>query len=587
MALHRQSVLIIIFITLMAFANVLSNGFVGDDYLVIVDNALYETWENFPQLFTSRYITDAGGVFNFAHFSHTGSVAYRPVLSATFFFDYWLWQRNAFGYHLHNLCLHVFNAVLVYFILFLISKNFPLALLGAVLFAVHPVKSEAVSSIGYRADILASFFFLSAFLSYIRQNQCRGFKHALMGGVAHAAFFLAVFSKESAVVFIGILMAFDRLVKNEKGGRILKHLYGRYLGYVLITVFYLYVYLRVFPNSALAHVSLLGENIPAHVHSALNILVHYLAGFVWPLSVKALPPGYVPPADGHGTWFWLALFIFLTYRFCRWTRGLGDREAQTAAFFVAWFLIALVPVANLIPLVNPMAYRFMYLPSVGFLAAAAVILNASAMSLDQFFRSSWVGMALRGGIVILCMTVTFSLNMAWRSNLVMAAMMVRDFPASPLGYLHLGMAYFKTGAVDKAEAALQESLAKGMKDPRGYYFLGLCYFNDWAAAKPYYEESIRLFPRFALSYTGLGRIYVLSGRYAEAVPYLEKAVMLAPSYSAYGYLIQSYLRLNRPEEAWAVYQQAQGMLKQESQRASLERLMKEGKNWKGAVDIGI
>lgn len=591
---HRQSVLIIALASLIAFSNALSNGFVGDDHLIVVNNTFYETWANFPKLFApGKYITDSDEAFNFESFSHTGSVAYRPVLSATFFFDYWLWQRAAFGYHLHNVVLHVLNAVFVYFIFFLILKDPALSLFGAVLFAVHPLKSEAVCAIGYRADLLAAFFFLLAFLSYILRERCgaagrlpSGWKRKVIEALSHAALLLALFSKESAVVFLGMLAAYDVLVRKEKMSDALKHFYGRYLGYLLITLFYLYIYFYVFRNSAMDNARLLGGNVFTHATVAIDIFVQYLTGFILPLTVKVLPPLYAPPAAGYAAWAGLILFIFLTYKICR--------KEKTAVFFAVWFLIALIPVANIIPLINPMAYRFLYLPSVGFLAAAAVLLNAWGVSLDKFLRSVSrsgagvrVGAALRWGIVALCAIATLSLNMAWKSNLVMATMMARDFPTNPIGYLHLGMEYFRIGAVDKAREALEKGFALGMDDPRGYYFMGLCYFNDWRRSGPYYEKSIRLFPSYALSYVGLGRIYVLGGHYAEAIPYLEKAIALSPSYAGYGYLIQAYQRTGRPDDALAAYHQAQGAFKEGSHLESLEKFIKEGKDLKGSVDIGI
>lgn len=589
MAVHRQSVLIIILVSLITFSNALSNGFVGDDHLIVVNNAFYETWANFPKLFAPGYITDSDEAFNLESFSHTGSVAYRPVLSTTFFIDYWFWQRLAFGYHLDNVAVHVLNAILVYFIFFLILKDPSLSLFGAVLFAVHPLKSEAVCAIGYRADLLAAFFFLLAFLSYIGQPS--GGKRKAVEALSHAALLLALFSKESAVVFVGVLAAYDVLVKKEKTLDVLKHFYGRYFGYLLITLSYLYVYFYIFRNSAMDNARLSGGTIFTHATFAVDIFVQYLAGFILPLTVKILPPLYAPPAAAYAAWAGLALFIFLTYQICR--------KEKTAGFFVAWFLIAMVPVANIILLVNPMAYRFLYLPSVGFLAVAAILLAKWGVSLDKLLRSAplhgaeWsgagvrVGAAMRWGIVALCAATTLSLNMAWKSNLVMAAMMARDFPASPIGYLHLGMEYFKSGAVDKAREALEKGFELGMDDPRGYYFMGLCYFHDWRRSGPYYEKSIRLFPRYALSYVGLGRIYVLGGHYAEAIPCLEKAVALSPSYTGYGYLIQAYQRMGRPDDALAVYRQAQSTLKGGSRLESLEKFIKEGKKFKGPVDIGI
>ena len=107
----------------LTFGNSLSHDFVGDDYVVIVDNSFYASWANFPKLFSRASITESDDVFNKKEYFHTGSTAYRPVLSASFFVDYGLWQRNPLGYHLHNVLLHMANALLVYFIIGLYRKK--------------------------------------------------------------------------------------------------------------------------------------------------------------------------------------------------------------------------------------------------------------------------------------------------------------------------------------------------------------------------------------------------------------------------------------------------------------------------------
>ncbi len=582
MAKHRQSILIIILIALVAFGNSVSNGFVGDDYMVIVKNSFYDSWSNFPKLFDPSYITDSDDVFNKETYFHSGSIAYRPVLSASFFIDNSLWQRNPLGYHAHNLLLHILNAVLVYFIFFLILKDLLLALLGAILFAVHPFKSEAVSAIGYRADVLAAFFFLAAFLAYIGRDRFRGARQRVVMLLSHAALFLALFAKESAVVFLGVLVAYDVLVKKEKTKAVLKYFYGRYLGYVLVTLFYLYMYLDVFRNSTLDNVRFLGGTVFSHVAIAVAIFVEYLTGFVFPGTVKILPPLYAPPMAGYAAWAGLALFLFLVYKIFRRQKG-----SNATAFFIAWFLVTLIPVSNVVPLVSPMAYRFMYLPSIGLLAVAGIFLSKAGAYLDKRLRGVRVGAALRWGVIVLCVIQTIALNMAWKNNFIMATMMVKDFPRFPTGYLQLGMEYFMKGDVVKARKALQTGFDNGLQDGRAYHYMGLCYFNDWKRARPYYEESIRQFPYYALSYVGLGRIYVLGGHYAQAIPYLEKAIALSPSYAGYGYLIQAYIRMNRPDDALAVYRQAQNNVPDRSQLDSLERFIKEGSKLRGSVDIGI
>ena len=115
--MHKKAIIIILALGILTFGNSLFNGFVGDDEVLIVKNDFYESWSNFPRLFTSDYITRSEDVFNVNNmYSHTGSVAYRPVLSTSFFFDHWIWGKNPFGYHLTNLILHLCNSVLVYFL---------------------------------------------------------------------------------------------------------------------------------------------------------------------------------------------------------------------------------------------------------------------------------------------------------------------------------------------------------------------------------------------------------------------------------------------------------------------------------------
>ena len=110
-------VLIILAFTLITYANSLSNGFVGDDEIIIVDNFFYRSWANLPALFQKDYLTDTTTGYFYHETLNSGSVAYRPALSFTYFLDYGIWKLNPFGYHLHNLLYHLGNSLLVFFLM--------------------------------------------------------------------------------------------------------------------------------------------------------------------------------------------------------------------------------------------------------------------------------------------------------------------------------------------------------------------------------------------------------------------------------------------------------------------------------------
>jgi len=81
-----------------------------------------------------------------------------------------------FGYHLINLIIHIVNSLLVYGVILYSARKFQPdggggywpALFGALIFALHPIQTQAVSYIAQRAASLAATFYLAGLLFYIR-----------------------------------------------------------------------------------------------------------------------------------------------------------------------------------------------------------------------------------------------------------------------------------------------------------------------------------------------------------------------------------------------------------------------------------
>ena len=87
-------------------------------------------------------------------------MTYRPVVTFSYFIDYSLWHLNPAGFHLTNILLHAVNVVLVYLLVSAVSRSRTTAFLTSILFALHPILTEAVNGISYREDLLATTFFL-------------------------------------------------------------------------------------------------------------------------------------------------------------------------------------------------------------------------------------------------------------------------------------------------------------------------------------------------------------------------------------------------------------------------------------------
>jgi len=198
---HKKAAALIVLTGALTFANTLFSGFIGDEEVFILDNTFYTSWSNAPSLFSEDYFPTGAKNRTIEGHYFSGSVAYRPVLSLTYFIDYWLWQLKPFGYHLSNVIFHIANTLLVYCLLFKLSRSRGAALTAALFFCVHPIQSEAVSNIGYRADLLSTFFVLSSFLCFLKHDEGQG-RPAFYFPVSVLLYFLALFTKESSIVLI-------------------------------------------------------------------------------------------------------------------------------------------------------------------------------------------------------------------------------------------------------------------------------------------------------------------------------------------------------------------------------------------------
>ena len=106
--------------------------------------------------------------------SPTSHKSYRPLTVATFRLNYMLHELEPLGYHLVNVLLH--SAVCYLYVLLcgvVFSEVWP-ALIAGLLFAVHPIHTEAVAGLVGRTELLSGIFYILAFLAYHRATVADG-----------------------------------------------------------------------------------------------------------------------------------------------------------------------------------------------------------------------------------------------------------------------------------------------------------------------------------------------------------------------------------------------------------------------------
>ncbi|OIR07709.1 tetratricopeptide repeat protein [mine drainage metagenome] len=176
----------------IGYANVLGGAFQFDDYNVIVDEPQVHTWAGW-----------LGGL---------GS-GIRPLLKFSYTLN-WAMGMGVAGFHLANLLIHGVNAFLVYRLARAYIRQQwqrdslrQAPLLAALLFAVHPIHTEAVSYISGRSASLMTLFYLAALLSYVT-GRTRG-SSIHMYVITPLLFILALGVKETAITFPLALLTWE------------------------------------------------------------------------------------------------------------------------------------------------------------------------------------------------------------------------------------------------------------------------------------------------------------------------------------------------------------------------------------------
>ena len=188
-------------LTGIVFLPMLSNGFTNwDDQFYITSNPMLldQDWKG---IFTRPLMAN-----------------YHPLTVFSLALNYQLTNLSPFSYHLVNWLLHVLNTGLVFFLAYRLSNSDQwVGLITALLFGLHPMHVESVAWASERKDVLYTFFFLLALLSYLKYIQHPDTKKYI---TVVLLFILSLLSKPAAVTLPLVLLLMDafmgRSIKDQK-----------------------------------------------------------------------------------------------------------------------------------------------------------------------------------------------------------------------------------------------------------------------------------------------------------------------------------------------------------------------------------
>ncbi|KAI5093952.1 transmembrane and TPR repeat-containing protein 1 isoform X1 [Silurus meridionalis] len=201
----------------LCYSNSLWGELVHDDVWAIVNNPDVRPGSSLRSIFSNDF-------WGKRMADNTSHKSYRPLCVLTFKMNIVLGGMNSFYFHVVNVCLHcVVTALLMHTCKHHVFKDGRSAFLTALLFAVHPIHTEAVSGIVGRADVLACMLFLLAFLSYIRSVSACSVSDSFPSTVSPCSLVLCLFLgtcamlvKETGITVFGVCLLYDGLVLCRK-----------------------------------------------------------------------------------------------------------------------------------------------------------------------------------------------------------------------------------------------------------------------------------------------------------------------------------------------------------------------------------
>jgi len=444
---------------LLLYLPTVSYDFTFDDVVIVAGNPAVQQWGNWRLLFFEDY------------WPGIRSALYRPVTILSFAIERLIHGSEPGGFHFINALVHAGSSIMVGVIAAeFIGFGWP-AVAAGLLFAAHPLHSEAVTNVSGRSDLLSTLFLLSAFLLWTRRARAgdRSTSAAALG-----LYLAALGSKENAIVLPGLILIWE--IQRARETPLLARLAGvmrdaRFWSLIGVAIAFLLLRAGALgglrasfdANPPLVENPLAREGASLRILSALANQAHGLRLHLLPHPLIAdysheTLPILSTVADPH----FLMMVLFVLGAMALWM--LRRSAASAVAFACSWYLIAILPASNLpFSIGTIFAERLLYLPSVGICLAVAFLWQSARQDCLNTWRlrpaltDRALASALLAAILIFA-GMTWARNPVWRNDLTLFSDTVEKAPRNAKAHLRLGDALTQAQEYDSAVSHYRKAL---------------------------------------------------------------------------------------------------------------------------------
>ena len=481
-------------------------------------------------------------------FNNEKQTYWHPLTWLSHMLDVNIFGLYAGGHLMTNVGIHILNTLFLFILLKRWSSHLWPAVIGATIFAIHPMGVESVAWIAARKNLLSSFFWILTILLYDRYAKNPRMVSYL---IVMATFSIGLMAKPMLVTlpFVLIILDYWPLRRLSFGEKESKRVISPFLLIAekipLLLLATLSILLSVF--SLQAHNTLMPQDaVPMglRISNAIVAYVVYIGKLTWPFNLSV----FYPFPSEIPVWQTVSAFsviIFITLYFFRLHK---DRPYLVVGWL--WYLGTLIPVIGLVQagLWPAIADRFTYIPFIGLY----IIISWGIIETRTFKRHPHRFLIVFTSLVIALTLRAGSQATYWKNSKTLFNHAIELNDKNIIAHNNIGKSLIKDGQTDQAVKHYREALSVNPKYVSARKNLGTALAMLGESNKAIYHlyEAIRLDPNRAETHYNLGNVLARLNRNKKAVYHYEKALSINPNYvEVYNNLGNLFADMGRINEA--------------------------------------